>query len=122
MPIAFLTSDGSSRQSCPAMKAFPEEGARRVQRILMVVVLPAPLGPRNPNIVPSSTVKEIVSTAVRLPNFLTRFSTLIMDNYLIPLSLVFWYMPVYEIIPDSYRGFFNTLKPLVEEGKRIWNI
>ena len=33
----------------------------------IVVVLPAPLGPKNPQAWPGSTVKEISSTAVKLP-------------------------------------------------------
>src|SRR5579871_815617 len=39
----------------------------------MVVVLPAPLGPRKPNSSPSCTTRFMLSTAVRLPNRLVRF-------------------------------------------------
>src|SRR3954469_11804035 len=41
----------------------------------MVVVLPAPLGPRNPVTSPDCAVKEMPLTAVTSPYFLTRFST-----------------------------------------------
>src|SRR5229473_1285136 len=44
----------------------------------MVVVFPAPLGPRKPRISPFSTLKEIASTAVCRPYLLVRFSTSIM--------------------------------------------
>ena len=70
MPMDFLTSEDSSMQSCPLMTAFPDVGDRSVQRILIVVVFPAPFGPRNPNIVPSSTSKEISSTAAIVPESL----------------------------------------------------
>jgi hypothetical protein len=33
----------------------------------MVVVLPAPFGPKNPNILPDSTDKSMPSTAITLP-------------------------------------------------------
>ena len=54
--------------SKPETSARPEVGFRRVVKIIIVVLLPAPFGPRNPNISPSSTVKEIPSTAVTEPN------------------------------------------------------
>jgi hypothetical protein len=41
----------------------------------IVVVFPAPLWPKNPNISPASTAKEISSTALNLPNARERFST-----------------------------------------------
>src|SRR5262245_28406045 len=40
----------------------------------MVVVFPAPLGPKSPTISPASTVKEIPSTAVKAPNVLRRLA------------------------------------------------
>ena len=46
---------------------FPLVGLSSVVRILIVVVLPAPLGPRKAKISPSSTAKEISATAVNLP-------------------------------------------------------
>jgi hypothetical protein len=47
--------------------AVPEVGLRRVFNILIVVVLPAPFGPRNPKISPSLTSKSIASTALTSP-------------------------------------------------------
>ncbi len=40
--------------------------------IRIVEVLPAPLGPRNPNDSPGATSKSIASTATNSPNFLVR--------------------------------------------------
>src|SRR5689334_15934436 len=41
----------------------------------MVVVLPAPLGPRRPMTAPSGTSKEMESTAVNSPYFFVRSAT-----------------------------------------------
>src|SRR6185369_17596776 len=46
----------------------------------MVVVLPAPLGPKNAKISPASTSNETSSTAVTSPNCLKRFSTFIIND------------------------------------------
>src|SRR5512140_1338435 len=78
-PMEERTRSGSVAQSKPAIEALPDEGESSVQRMLMVVVLPAPFGPRKPKTSPSSTSKEIVSTAVRDLNCLVRLLTLMMD-------------------------------------------
>src|SRR5499425_1912294 len=59
-----FTSNGFSRTSNPAIVAAPDEGGRKQVNMRMVVVLPAPLGPRKPTICPFFTSKEIWSTAV----------------------------------------------------------
>src|SRR3990172_2220492 len=76
-PIADLTLSGLLTQSKPATSALPSEGERRVQRMLMVVVFPAPFGPRKPKTSPSFTVKEMSSTAVRDLNRFVKSSALI---------------------------------------------
>lgn len=48
----------------------------------MVVVLPAPLGPRSPTISPSAIEKDMFSTAVKLPNFLVKFCTISMSLFI----------------------------------------
>src|SRR5579863_9660515 len=58
---------------------LPLVGFRSVVSILIVVVLPAPLGPRNAKISPSSTSKETSLTAVKVPNSFTRFRTRIIE-------------------------------------------
>jgi hypothetical protein len=47
---------------------LPEVGARRPVSILMVVDLPAPLGPRKPKNWPGATVRLTSWTAVKSPN------------------------------------------------------
>ncbi len=62
-PIRRRTSLGEAATSSPASRAVPEVACRSVQRILMVVVLPAPLGPRKPKISPAPTVNPMPRTA-----------------------------------------------------------
>ena len=50
--------------SNPATVAVPLVGVRKQVSMRIVVVLPAPLGPRNPTIWPRWTSNEIWSTAV----------------------------------------------------------
>src|SRR4051794_33195419 len=64
--------------SYPATRAMPLVAGRNVVRMRMVVVLPAPLGPRNPTISFSVTWKLTWSTAWIGPKYLVRFSTWIM--------------------------------------------
>src|SRR5438552_18624906 len=63
--------------SRPASLAVPSVGGRRQVRTRVVVVFPAPLGPRNPTIWPFSTSKEISSTATVRAYRLVKPSTLI---------------------------------------------
>src|SRR5207302_4690100 len=60
---SLLTSNGCSRTSKPATLAVPADGGRKQVSMRIVVVLPAPLGPRNPTIWPFATSNEISSTA-----------------------------------------------------------
>src|SRR5512132_4730069 len=59
----------------PSTSARPPSGRRMVVRMRIAVVLPAPLGPSNPNTVPAGTEKSIPPSAVREPNRLVRCST-----------------------------------------------
>src|SRR5262252_3845989 len=54
--------------------ARPEVGRIRPRHILMVVVLPAPFGPRNPNTSPRRTSRSRSRTACRLPYALVSLS------------------------------------------------
>ena len=55
----------------PATAISPASGSSRPAIIEIEVVLPAPLGPRRPNVSPSSIEKLTPPTAVRSPNRLT---------------------------------------------------
>src|SRR5512140_3817937 len=58
-----FTSMGLSRTSNPATSAVPSVGGIKQVSIRMVVVFPAPLGPRKPTIWPFSTSNDRWSTA-----------------------------------------------------------
>ena len=58
----------------PNSQASPSLAASRPVSIFMVVVLPQPLDPRKPKISPRAMVKLTLSTAVKSPNRIVRFS------------------------------------------------
>ncbi len=62
-PILRRTPWGSVSRSQPATVPVPPVGRSRVVSIRKVVVLPAPLGPRNPTTSPGDTSKSIPLTA-----------------------------------------------------------
>src|SRR6476620_4452470 len=64
--------------SWPAILAMPLVAGIYVVRMRMVVVLPAPLGPRKPTISPRATSKLMFRTATTGPKSLDRFLTSIM--------------------------------------------
>src|SRR5437667_7393278 len=71
-PTEVRTAIGSTPMSCPSTSAVPAEGVRTVARIRSVVVLPAPLGPRNPKTSPFGTSKSTplsASTELRNPAY-----------------------------------------------------
>src|SRR5437879_1939266 len=63
-----LTSVWCVAGSSPSSSSEPLVGRSRVVSILMVVVFPAPFGPRNAKISPAQTSKETSLTAVTFPN------------------------------------------------------
>ena len=69
------TSEGWVTTSNPPTSADPSVDLIRVQRIEIVVVFPAPFGPRNPNVSPSRIVKETLRTASISPYRLRRSRT-----------------------------------------------
>src|SRR5690348_656474 len=68
------TASESVRTLRPSTRASPPFKGSRPVSILMTVVFPLPLGPRNPKISPFSTRKLTSLTAVKLPNRRTRCS------------------------------------------------
>src|SRR5580698_11010746 len=80
MPICWRTSCCFSTGFIPSISRVPLVGASRVVSILMVVVFPAPLGPRKAKISPLATSKETLSTAVKSPNFFTSCCTRIIGS------------------------------------------
>ena len=72
-----FTSIGFSKTSKPATFTLPLLGGKTPVIIRMVVVLPAPLGPRKPTISPRATSKLTRSMAMTGPKYLLRSWTLI---------------------------------------------
>src|SRR5690242_17654165 len=73
-PIRSRTPSESVRTSMPSTCASPPLSGSKPVSILMTVVFPLPLGPRNPKISPFSTRKLTSLTAVKLPKRRTRCS------------------------------------------------
>src|SRR5271169_4970773 len=82
--MRFFTSIGSSSTSNPATVAVPAVGGRKHVSIRIVVVLPAPLGPKNPTICPFWISKEMWSTAVLRAYLFVSSLTVIMYFYFLP--------------------------------------
>src|SRR5918994_2022725 len=61
------TASRSVTTSCPATRAAPAVGRASVHRMLIVVDLPAPFGPRKPKVSPGRTVKSTPRTASTSP-------------------------------------------------------
>jgi hypothetical protein len=63
---------GSSAYGPPSTAALPASGRESPQSIRIVVVLPAPFGPRNPVMVPGWQRNDTSSTTVAAPKRLLR--------------------------------------------------
>ena len=70
-----FTSCGLPAIEMPPIQADPLCAVRIPLKMRMVVLLPAPLGPRNPTISPFATVKLIFLIAHAEPNRRERFFT-----------------------------------------------
>ncbi len=74
------TSALCSKTSKPSTFTVPVDAGMKPVMIRIVVVFPAPLGPRKPRICPDAAVNETSWTAVRSPNRLLRCATSIMHG------------------------------------------
>src|ERR1051325_5848636 len=74
------TSVDCSKTSKPSTRTVPVVAGMKPVMIRMVVVFPAPFGPRNPRIWPSAAVKETSRIAARSPYRLLRFATSIIGS------------------------------------------
>src|SRR6187200_2374280 len=72
-----FTPSGSLPTSTPPTFAVPPVGFSKPQSMRIVVDLPAPLLPRNPNTSPSRTSNDTWSTATKSPNTLVNAFTVI---------------------------------------------
>src|SRR5260370_439939 len=72
---------GSLRTSKPATVAVPSVGGKKHVRMRIVVVFPAPFGPRKPTIWPFWTSNEMLLTAIFRAYLLVRSVTVIIAVY-----------------------------------------
>src|SRR5437879_1896575 len=87
-PIRCFTCIGSRRTLNPATVASPSVMSARPVSNLIIVVLPAPFGPRRPKTVPEATFRVTWSTAVSFPYTFVRFSVTIALSVMVhPVSL-----------------------------------
>ncbi len=84
--------------SYPATTPVPDVGRRMPQSILIVVVLPAPFGPKNPNISPFLILRFRLETATRSPNLFVRLKVSIMNSF--------------EDCITIYPGFYHKFRVL----------
>src|SRR5438128_1291503 len=74
MPMLWRTCEASRSISYPLTNARPLVGWSKVHNILIVVLFPAPLGPRKPKVSPRSTWRSIPFTACISPKERESFS------------------------------------------------
>src|SRR5512137_439816 len=82
------------------MEALPEVGRTMVQSMPIVVVLPAPLGPRRPKISPFSIFRSMPRTACILPKVFASARVSIIDIFARPEPAGF--KKVFEPVPNNY--------------------
>src|SRR4051794_7087686 len=111
--MRFFTSCGFSSTSKPAIVALPAEGGRKQVSTRIVVVFPAPFGPRKPTIWPFSTSKEMSSTATVRAYRLVRPSTLII--LIIQIGQM-WLMPLGRDLAQNGLRQRNEMKFHHREG------
>lgn len=68
--------------SSPSIYIFPKSGFKKPSIVLNTVVFPHPLGPKIQRSSPLLTLKLKLLTAIRLLNFLVRFSIFINISFL----------------------------------------
>lgn len=72
MPIFIFANLPFDARLRPRMSISPAVLRSKEEIILIVVLLPAPFAPRKPKISPSRTLSDILSTAMKSPNFLVK--------------------------------------------------
>src|SRR2546430_12812228 len=81
----------SRRTSKPQIVTLPAVGLIRPTSMRMVVVLPAPLGPRKPKTSPGLSAKKTASTIVRLPMTFVRLLATRTGGM---RRFLYWYVPL----------------------------
>src|SRR3990172_2017317 len=99
--------------------ALPEVGRSSVYRMLMVVVFPAPFGPRKPNTSASSMSKLAPSTAASGPNFFTRSCTsMTLPTNVSVLGILQAFVVGIHVVEKGY-GILGAFKAVDAPGTNI---
>src|SRR5712692_1084245 len=127
-PTQLSAFSKSRRTSNPQIVTLPVVGLIRPTSMRMVVVFPAPFGPRNPKTSPGLSVNETPSTMVRLP---MTFVRLVATRTGCMRRLLYWYVPLSAALIAAAvfaHGFYSyargdtgtsvsvNLRPVVEAG------
>src|ERR1051325_6779546 len=109
---------GSATTSTSATRTVPLVGSDSPAMMRMVVVLPAPLGPRKPKISPRSAVSDNRSTAVKSPYFFVRSSITIIGVRLSSRRLNLQRLEPYTPMAEREQLDDRTLVTRILEGDR----
>src|SRR6266550_4597620 len=90
-PMLRIACSKLRRTSKPQISMLPCVGLMRPTSMRIVVVLPAPLGPRKPKTSPAWMAKEMLSTIVRLPMTLIRLRATRTGSM---RRFLYWYVPL----------------------------
>src|SRR5215208_5266143 len=113
-----LARTGSATTSNPSTSTRPALGSERPAMMRIVVVLPAPFGPRKPKISPCSAVSDRRSTAVKSPYFFVRSSITIIGVRLSSARLNLQIPQPYTPMAEREQLDDRTLVSRILEGDR----
>src|SRR2546423_1792988 len=99
--------------SKPAIDARPDVGGMKLERIRIVVLFPAPFGPRNPMISPLPTSKFRSWIAAWPAKRFVRFSTLIIESVMLSDNSTPEALQIYCISTRRQRHCFHRLPAAV---------
>src|SRR5881227_3024003 len=106
-PMQRIAFSNSRRTSWPQMVTDPAVGRMRPTSMRMVVVFPAPFGPRKPKTSPGRRSNETESTMVRFPMTLVRLRAVSMRR------LWYWFLPLIAAAVAALTfgaGFYSFLR------------
>src|SRR5437016_14646490 len=119
-PTWLIAPTKSRERSIPWIRILPRSGRANPTSILMVVVLPAPLGPRKPKTSPAYSSKETSETASREPKRLERFSAESTTSPDPPLTRLTPRTLSHEVPPLTYLLPPTTSYDSPVQKSRVW--
>src|SRR3989344_959403 len=117
MPKEDLASCCSVKGLKLLINIVPELGFNKVVSIRIVVVFPAPFGPKNANISPLLTSKEILFTAIKSLNFFTKSFTAIIEVILRQTTCSLKTFSHFRLFPDALLSSIENRIQTLLQGK-----